>query len=126
MLERDNFSWTTTISGYVHFDKPKEALELYTMKEMSLLSKLNKFTVSSSLVAFAAMGCLIIGKEIHGRITRTGLDLDDVWSALMDMYGKCGSIEKARSIFGKMVDRDIVAWTAMIDRYFRDERQVVS
>ncbi|XWS41958.1 hypothetical protein CRYUN_Cryun17cG0127000 [Craigia yunnanensis] len=123
MPERDNFSWTAMISGYVRFDKPKEALELYRMKEMSLLSKLNKFTVSSALAASAAMGCLIIGKEIHGRITRAGLDLDDVvWSALMDMYGKCGSIEEARSVFDKMVDRDIVAWTAMIDRCFKDGR----
>ncbi|XWS45318.1 hypothetical protein CRYUN_Cryun15aG0126100 [Craigia yunnanensis] len=124
MHERNNFSWTAMISGYVRFDKPKEALELYRMKEMSLLSKLNKFTLSSALAASAAMGCLIIGKEIHGRITRAGLDLDDVvWSALMDMYGKCGSMEEARSVFDKMVNRDIVAWTAMIDRYFKDGRQ---
>ncbi|GMI68856.1 hypothetical protein like AT4G37170 [Hibiscus trionum] len=124
MPERDNFSWTAMISGYVRFDKPKEALELYRMKEMSLLSKLNKFTVSSVLAASAAMGCLIIGKEIHGRITRAGLDLDDVvWSALMDMYGKCGSITEARSVFDKLVDRDIVTWTAMIDRYFKDGRR---
>ncbi|XP_022739596.1 pentatricopeptide repeat-containing protein At4g37170 isoform X2 [Durio zibethinus] len=123
MPERDNFSWTAMISGYVRFDKPKEALELYRMNEMSLLSKLNKFTVSSILAASASMGCLIIGKEIHGRIMRAGLDLDDVvWSALMDMYGKCGSIEEARSVFDKMVDKDIVTWTAMIDRYFKDGR----
>ncbi|KAE8704809.1 Pentatricopeptide repeat-containing protein [Hibiscus syriacus] len=122
--ERDNFSWTAMISGYVRFDKPKEALELYRMKEMSLLSKLNKFTVSSVLAASAAMGCLLIGKEIHGRITRAGLDMDDVvWSALMDMYGKCGSIAEARTVFDKLVDRDIVAWTAMIDRYFMDGRR---
>ncbi|KAK8674008.1 hypothetical protein V6N13_112314 [Hibiscus sabdariffa] len=124
MPERDNFSWTAMISGYVRFEKPKEALELYRSKEMSLLSKLNKFTVSSVLAASASMGCLIIGKEIHGRITRAGLDLDDVvWSALMDMYGKCGSIAEARSVFDKLVDRDIVAWTAMIDRYFKDGRR---
>ncbi|XVE82737.1 hypothetical protein DITRI_Ditri16bG0030100 [Diplodiscus trichospermus] len=124
MPERDNFSWTAMISGYVRFDLPKQALELYRMKEMSLPMKLNKFTVSSALAASAAMGCLIVGKEIHGRITRARLDLDDVvWSALMDMYGKCGSIDEARSVFDKMVNRDVVAWTAMIDRYFKDGRR---
>ncbi|XP_007047157.2 PREDICTED: pentatricopeptide repeat-containing protein At4g37170 [Theobroma cacao] len=123
MPERDNFSWTAMISGYVRFDRPKEALELYRMREMSMVSKLNKFTVSSAIAASAAMGCLTTGKEIHGRITRAGLDLDEVvWSALMDMYGKCGSIEEARRVFDKIVDRDIVSWTAMIDRYFEDGR----
>lgn len=46
------------------------------------------------------------------------LDLDKVvWSALSNMYGKCGRIEEVRRIFCKMVNRD-VAWITMIDRYF--------
>ncbi|KAG6742944.1 hypothetical protein POTOM_053888 [Populus tomentosa] len=87
--------------------------------------KLSGFVpVSSALAAAAAVPCLRTGKEIHGYIMRTGLDSDEVvWSALSDMYGKCGSIEEARHIFDKMVDRDIVTWTAMIDRYFQDGRR---
>jgi pentatricopeptide repeat protein len=55
---------------------------------------------------------------------RIGLDSDEVvWSALSDMYGKCGSIEEARRIFDKMVDRDVVSWTAMIGRYFEEGRR---
>ena len=46
---------------------------------------------------------------IHGYVMRTGLDSDEVvWSALPDMYGKCGSIEEAKHIFDKMVNRDVV------------------
>ncbi|KAL9343667.1 hypothetical protein Peur_064098 [Populus x canadensis] len=124
MPERDNFSWTAMISGYVRHDRPNEALELFRMMKRSDNSKSNKFTVSSALAAAAAVPCLRIGKEIHGYIMRTGLDSDEVvWSALSDMYGKCGSIEEARHIFDKMVDRDIVTWTAMIDRYFQDGRR---
>ena len=37
-----------------------------------------------------------------------------------DMYGKCGSTEEARQNFDKMVDRDDVSWTAVIDRYLED------
>ena len=36
------------------------------------------------------------------------------------MYGKCRSIEEARQNFDKMVDRDDVSWTAVIDRYLED------
>ncbi|EEF40018.1 pentatricopeptide repeat-containing protein, putative [Ricinus communis] len=124
MPERDNFSWTAMISGYVRHNRPHEALELYRlMKKCENLTS-NKFTVSSVLAAAAAIPCLRIGKEIHGYIMRTGLDSDEVvWSALSDMYGKCGSIEEARHIFDKMVNRDVVTWTAMIDRYFEDGRR---
>ncbi|KDP31879.1 hypothetical protein JCGZ_12340 [Jatropha curcas] len=124
MPERDNFSWTAMISGYVRHDKPNKALELYRMMNTCENSRSNKFTVSSALAAAAATPCLRIGREIHGYIMRTGLDSDEVvWSALSDMYGKCGSIEEARYIFDKMVNRDIVTWTAMIDRYFEDGRK---
>jgi pentatricopeptide repeat protein len=36
---------------------------------------------------------------------------------LIDMYAKCGSIEKARELFDKMHQRDVVSWTAMIAGY---------
>lgn len=124
MPQRDNFSWTAMISGYVRQDRPKEALELYRMMQRHENSKSNKFTVSSAISASAAMSSLRMGKEIHGYITRTGLDSDEVvWSSLSDMYGKCGSIEEARRIFDKMADRDVVSWTTMIGRYFEDGRR---
>ena len=124
MPERDNFSWTAMISGYVHHARPKEALELYRMMLRHENSKSNKFTVTSALAASAAILNLRMGKEIHGNIVRIGLDSDEVvWSALSDMYGKCGSIEEARHIFDKMVDKDVVSWTAMIDKYFEDGRR---
>ncbi|TXG71067.1 hypothetical protein EZV62_006002 [Acer yangbiense] len=98
MRDRFNFSWTATISGYVRYDKPLEALKLYRNMQ--------------------------IREEIHGCITRTGLDSDEVvWSALSDMYGKCGNINEARCIFDKLVDRDVVSWTAMIGRYLEEGRR---
>ena len=39
---------------------------------------------------------------------------------LSDMNGKCGSIEEARQNFDKIVDRDDVSWTAVIDRNLED------
>ncbi|KAJ4981084.1 hypothetical protein NE237_031921 [Protea cynaroides] len=124
MPERDNFSWSTMISGYVRHDQPREALELYRKMQRDSKLKCNKFTVSSTLAASAAVPCLQIGKEIHGHILRTRLDSDDiVWSALSDMYGKCGSVDEARHIFDKMLERDVVSWTTMIGRYLESGRR---
>lgn len=123
MPQRDGFSWTAMISCYVQHHKPKEALELY--REMQSCGSLdnNKFTLSTAIAASAAIPSLLSGKEIHGRIVRMGLESDStVWSALSDMYAKCGSIKGARSIFDEAVDRDVVSWTSMMDGYFADGR----
>ncbi|XP_043701570.1 pentatricopeptide repeat-containing protein At4g37170-like [Telopea speciosissima] len=123
MPDKDNFSWSAMISGYARNDQPREALELYRKMQRNEKLKCNKFTVSSALAASAAVPCLQSGKEIHGHILRTLLDSDDVvWSALSDMYGKCGSVDEARHIFDKMLDRDVVSWTTMIGRYLESGR----
>ncbi|KAK4838188.1 hypothetical protein QYF36_011743 [Acer negundo] len=101
MRDRDNISWTTMISGYVRYDKPLEALELYISKQISEKSISNKFTASSALAAVSAIQCLRLGKEIHGCITRTGLDSDESFtaSALVHLYSKCGNVENAKRVF---------------------------
>ncbi|XP_076913685.1 pentatricopeptide repeat-containing protein At4g37170-like [Bidens hawaiensis] len=124
MPERDNFSWTAIISGYVRHGFPNEGLQLCRVMLRDCNVKCNKFTICSALAASAATQCLSIGKEIHGHIVRTGMDSDAVvWSALSDMYGKCGSLDEARHIFDKTSDKDVVTWTAMIDRYFKHGRK---
>nr|XP_043634711.1 pentatricopeptide repeat-containing protein At4g37170 [Erigeron canadensis] len=124
MPQRDNFSWTAIISGYVRNDMPNEALDMCRLMMKDCNVKCNKFTICSLLAASAASQRLILGKEIHGHIVRTGIDSDAVvWSALSDMYGKCGSLDEARHIFDKTSDRDVVTWTAMIDRYFKHGRK---
>ncbi|XP_016436361.2 pentatricopeptide repeat-containing protein At4g37170-like [Nicotiana tabacum] len=123
MPEKDNFSWTAMISGYARHNKPECALELYRVMQRDENFKCNKFTISSALAASASIQSLRLGKEIHGHIVRTGLDSDAVvWSALSDMYGKCGSVDEARHVFDRTKDKDVVSWTAMIDRYFGDGR----
>ncbi|MFS8005465.1 putative tetratricopeptide-like helical domain superfamily [Helianthus anomalus] len=124
MPERDNFSWTTIISGNVRHGFRNEGLRLYRAMLKDYNVKCNKFTVCSVLAASAAAQSLTIGKEIHGHIVRMGIDSDGVvWSALSDMYGKCGNLDEARHIFDKTSDKYVVTWTAMIDRYFKSARR---
>ncbi|GFQ01935.1 pentatricopeptide repeat-containing protein at4g37170 [Phtheirospermum japonicum] len=119
MRDRDLCSWNTLISG--KHKQTTNALELYRLMQTNESFMSNKFTVSSALSASAAIQSLRLGKEIHGHIIRTGLDSDAfVWSALLDVYGKCGSLNEARHIFDRTSGKDVVSWTAMIDRYFGD------
>ncbi|GAB2231675.1 hypothetical protein Droror1_Dr00010686 [Drosera rotundifolia] len=124
MEERDGFSWTAMTSGYVRGERPKEALDVFRLMRHCGNLECNKFTFSSVIAAAAAVMSLRLGREIHGHIVRVGLDSDSVvWSALSDMYGKCGSIREARHVFDMTEDKDVVSWTTMIDRYFEDGRR---
>ncbi|CAN6565583.1 unnamed protein product [Malus baccata var. baccata] len=40
-----------------------------------------------------------------------------VATSLVDMYTKCGNMEKARRIFDVMPENDIVSWSSMIKGY---------
>ncbi|KAG2244886.1 hypothetical protein Bca52824_093261 [Brassica carinata] len=123
MPERDSYSWTAMVTGYVKRDQPEEALVMYSLMQKEPNSKANVFTVSSAVSAAAEIPCIRRGKEIHGHVVRAGLESDEVlWSSLMDMYGKCGYIDEARRIFDKIVVKDVVSWTPMIDRYFKSRR----
>lgn len=73
------------------------------------------FVFSGILSACSNLVSLEQGIKIHQTIIRSGFESDlSVDNALVDMYGKCGQMEKARELFGKMHQRDIVSWTAII------------
>ncbi|CAF4067191.1 unnamed protein product [Rotaria magnacalcarata] len=41
-----------------------------------------------------------------------------IQNSLIDMWGKCGSVEKAKNIFNLVVDRDTITYTAMSNNIF--------
>eukprot|EP01018_Ginkgo_biloba_P002829 Gb_14728 [translate_table: standard] len=117
MPERNVVSWTAMIAGYVQNGQPAEALTLFRLMQLAGV-KPNRNTFASVIPACAKLAALEQGMEIHDDITRSGFQSDVfVESALVDMYAKCGSIEKARDLFDKMHRRNAVSWTAMIGGY---------
>ncbi|XP_057841741.2 pentatricopeptide repeat-containing protein At3g24000, mitochondrial-like [Cryptomeria japonica] len=117
MPQRNVVSWTAMIAGYAHNGFVEEALE--TFKQMQLAGvKPNSATFATILPACAKMGALEQGVDIHQSILEGGFLSDIVvGNAMVDMYGKCGSIEKARESFDRMPQRNVVSWTAMIAGY---------
>ncbi|XP_057826485.2 pentatricopeptide repeat-containing protein At1g09410, mitochondrial-like [Cryptomeria japonica] len=117
MPTRNVVSWTTIIAGYAHNGFVEKALE--TFKKMHVAGvKPNTTTLTSILPACAKMGALEHGMDIHRRVIECGFSSDMIISsALVDMYAKCGRIHKARELFDKMPQRNVVSWTAMIAGY---------
>jgi pentatricopeptide repeat protein len=117
MPEPDLVSWNTMIAGYAQNRGAKEALKLFKKMQLRDL-KSNPKTYASILQACADLASLEQGLQIHGDAIRRGFQSNIfVESALVDMYAKCGSIEKARDLFDRMHQRNAISWTAMIGGY---------
>ncbi|PIA27715.1 hypothetical protein AQUCO_07600108v1 [Aquilegia coerulea] len=124
----NQFLWTSIIRSHVLHAQFSLSIIFYTkMHRVGVYP--NGFTFSSVLNACARIPAIREGKQVHTRIVESGLFGNKVvQTSLLDMYAKCGLAEDARRVFDRMVDRDVVAWTAMIAGLFdvMVERNVVS
>eukprot|EP01018_Ginkgo_biloba_P033757 Gb_25328 [translate_table: standard] len=117
MSKRDVVSWSAMIAGYAQNGRASEAVTLFRQMQLADM-KPNSVTVVSVLQACAHLGALPEGKSIHGCIMRNGYDSDVViGNSLVTMYAKCGSVDTARLLFGKMSERHVDSWNAMIAGY---------
>ncbi|KAK7392306.1 hypothetical protein VNO78_20740 [Psophocarpus tetragonolobus] len=118
MPQRNVISWSSMIHGYVSCGEYKAALSLFRSFQMLECRELrpNEFTLSSVLSACARLGALQHGKWVHAYIDKTGMKIDVVLgTSLIEMYAKCGSIDRATCIFDNLgPEKDVKAWSAMI------------
>lgn len=117
MCKPDVVSWTAMIAAYAQNGRGREALQLYSQMERDGIEP-NRVTFMSALAACGILGAIDQGKTIHHSVVYNGFVSDVVVStALIDMFGKCGSCEDARRVFDKLSTRDIISWNAMITAY---------
>ncbi|XP_010922662.1 putative pentatricopeptide repeat-containing protein At3g08820 [Elaeis guineensis] len=117
MPVRNVVSWTAIISGYMGEGRLVEALDMFRRSlEMDL--RPDSFTLVRVLTACSQLGDLKTGEWIHQYIEDKGMEKNVfVATSLVDMYTKCGSMDKARAVFDGMVEKDVVSWSAMIGGY---------
>lgn len=110
-------TWTSLIAGLVQ--NGREEIALSKFKEMIRSSILpNSFTLSSVLQACSRLAMLEGGKQIHAMVMKFELNKDRyAGAALVDLYGKCGGTEMARSVFDSLVEFDVVSMNSMIYAY---------
>jgi pentatricopeptide repeat protein len=114
MPERNVVSWNAMISGYSQNDYCAEAWEIFCQMVCTSMEP-DQFTFGSVLKVCAGIGYQEEGKQVHVHIIKTGYQSDVfVGCALVDMYAKCGSIADAKEVFGKIAERNVVSWNAII------------
>lgn len=117
VCEKTLLLWTSIIGVHNHVGSPEEALHLF--KKMLLTNvRPNEVTLATVLLAVAEMGLLKMGEEIENYILLNGLESDlRVQTSLINMFCKCGSIEKAKDIFERVSNKDIWVYSSMINGY---------
>lgn len=107
-------TWTIIIAGYAEKGLMKEADKLVDQMVASGL-KFDAAAAISILAASAESGLLSLGMRVHSIIKRSNLNSNaSVLNALLDMYAKCGSLEKAFDVFNNMPKKDLVSWNTML------------
>ncbi|MCO5599480.1 hypothetical protein L7F22_053584 [Adiantum nelumboides] len=129
----DEMSWLKMLTAYLEWGRGESTLLLFKlMQERGTHPNTHTF-----LVAVQACGLLALEEEtivIEGRFMKMraleyGLALhadarkegycSDVFvaTALINLFGKCGSIEDAEDICADLSKSDVVLWTAMLSAY---------
>ncbi|XP_057850673.2 pentatricopeptide repeat-containing protein At2g33680 [Cryptomeria japonica] len=117
MAQQNLVSWNVMIAGYAQQGFGEEALNLFEdMQWVGMMA--NEYTFCSFLKACATLTALEEGNQAHCHIVKLGVQQNIfMGSALVDMYGKCSSIDDAHKAFERLSERNVVSWNAMIAAY---------
>lgn len=114
MPKRNSVSWNAMIAAYVRSNCYREAFDLFNQMQSENLV-LDKYVAASMLSACTGLGALKQGEWIHGYVNKSGIQLDSKLStAIIDMYCKCGCLEKALEVFNGLGEKGISSWNSMI------------
>ncbi|KAF2315556.1 hypothetical protein GH714_040064 [Hevea brasiliensis] len=119
MIESDvspnEFTFVKLLAASGSNFKFKEAVTAFQEMEISGILA-NKFTYLSMLVACTSILSLDLGRQIHSRVIKTGLEYDvPIGNALVDMYMKCSlTVEDGLRVFTGIESPNIISWTSLI------------
>ncbi|CAA0833146.1 Pentatricopeptide repeat-containing protein [Striga hermonthica] len=119
---RDTPLWNCIISGCIQNGLFSEALEFFQRMVFEEGSRAkNRPNQGSFVCVLSALGhggMLELGRCVHGLVYRAVLDSDlFVANGLIDMYGKCGSLDTSRTIFGRLAEPNLTSWNCLINCY---------
>lgn len=113
MPERNVVSWNCMMSGYTQKGEFQEALDLFVQMQLEGLEP-DSFSFVSALSACSNLSNLQFGKWVHTLIKDWPNLGVIVGTALIEMYAKCGYIDRAFTYFIKIGNKDVFCYNVMI------------
>ncbi|EFJ16414.1 hypothetical protein SELMODRAFT_116892 [Selaginella moellendorffii] len=110
-LEKDRVSWNALIAAYARNGHGTLAFQMYRL--------MNLEAYRPNLVTFVcvlrACTCIEEGRTIHRHVAESKLVSDTmVGTALVTMYGSCGSLNDAVAIFESLIVKNEITWTSIL------------
>jgi pentatricopeptide repeat protein len=117
MVQHDVISWTAVIATYAEYNQSVSVIQLFQQMLLEGVSADDAVYVNI-LAACADEVDLVQGKIIHTQIVNNDLKFDiSLGNALVNMYGKCGSMMDAHQEFQNLSSRDVLSFNIMINGF---------
>lgn len=131
--QRNVVSWSAMLAACAQQGQADKALDLYLQMTLEcvtpddrtfvgalqacglLAEEEEHIVVDGKTIAVQSLGK---GKQVHAYAWQKGYSFDlFVGNTLISMYGKCGSIVDAQSVFDRLLQWDVVSWNALLAAY---------
>ncbi|KXG22797.1 putative pentatricopeptide repeat-containing protein At3g08820 [Sorghum bicolor] len=117
MLHPGTVSWTALITAYMDAGRAQEAVGV-ARRAFASGMRPDSVTAVRVLTACARVADLVNGEAVWKVAEQEGIAGNMfVATAALDLYVKCGEMDKAREVFDKMKNKDVVTWAAMVGGY---------
>ncbi|MQL72488.1 hypothetical protein Taro_004811 [Colocasia esculenta] len=114
MSTRNMHTWVGILGACVDHGYFEKALLLF----LRLLEEeigLQFFVFSPIFRACSGLNLLALGRQLHGFVIKREFTSSIyVGNALIDMYGKCRSLDEAKMVLEKMPEADCVSWNSVV------------
>ncbi|XP_020532300.1 pentatricopeptide repeat-containing protein At4g14850 [Amborella trichopoda] len=115
--EPNDVTFSSMLAVYAQNGREEQCLGLFC-EVRRLGEPATEHMVSIVLSSCARMAALAEGRWVHATAIKAGLDENIfVGCALVDMYGKSGSLQCACDVFDEMPERNLITYNAMISGY---------
>ncbi|MCO5591488.1 hypothetical protein L7F22_045472 [Adiantum nelumboides] len=117
MNDRDVAVWNAIITAYSQQGNVEASISLFC--EMLAEGQIpNKVTFVTLIPVCADEAVLTQGSWIHEHVVSSNLKLDiEIGNSLVNMYGRCGSLEDALEVFSRMPEHNVVSWSSLLMLY---------
>ncbi|KAL6572689.1 hypothetical protein OROMI_013647 [Orobanche minor] len=114
--KKDLLLYNAMIACFAQNNRPKEALQLFEeLLKPNVTFHPDKMTLASAISACSQLGDSNFGTWIESYMRKSGIPMDDhLATSFVDLYAKCGNIDKAYELFNGLQKKDLVAYTAII------------
>ena len=113
--EPDLVSWNIVISAWARSNDYDKVFALFKHMHSACILP-DSYTFMSVLSGCTKLCRLDLGTSLHGLAIKTNLgNFDTIFgNVLIDMYGKCGSIDSAVKVFEEIMHKNMITWTILI------------